>query len=147
MRHKHDCSNCKPLGEFKEYDLYFCEQGVMMPTVIARFGDNGPDYFSGLGFRSMEPLREAEMRAVKDGYILPMGAVIAGSRVRSYDFPDGREDCYVEGRVSRIEDGYAYINVDREVWKGCADETPKRPIVYAPLGVGSFSGKRAIVRI
>ena len=25
-RYQHDCEECKPLGEFEEYDLYFCEQ-------------------------------------------------------------------------------------------------------------------------
>jgi len=47
MRFKHDCNTCVPLGEFNEYDLYYCPNE---PTVIARFSDDGPDYKSGLEF-------------------------------------------------------------------------------------------------
>jgi len=36
----------------EHYDLYFCEQGTPgtpgLPTVIARYGDDGPDYKSGM---------------------------------------------------------------------------------------------------
>ena len=50
---KHDCSCCTFLGVTKYdneyYDLYFCA-GAGMPTVIARFSDEGPDYMSGMNF-------------------------------------------------------------------------------------------------
>lgn len=46
----HDCDSCTFLGclhrEGKTYDLYYCKRGG--PTVIARFGSEGPDYMSGL---------------------------------------------------------------------------------------------------
>lgn len=56
----HDCPNCNFLGTIevpahlkpgKEnvMDLYHCEQGGFSPTVIGRFGSDGPDYMSGLG--------------------------------------------------------------------------------------------------
>lgn len=48
--HKHDCDCCVSLGTVqkdKPYDLYFCEQNGLMPTVIARYGSDG-DYYSGL---------------------------------------------------------------------------------------------------
>lgn len=48
---KHDCPCCKFLGsEFlknEQFDLYFCEQNGKIPTVIARWGEDG-DYYSGL---------------------------------------------------------------------------------------------------
>lgn len=69
MRFAHDCSDCKPLGEFGGTDLYFCDQGGI-PTVIARYGENG-DYFSGLGLVEKIPeLAEAKKRAVEAGYLI-----------------------------------------------------------------------------
>ena len=62
VRHTHDCDKCYPLGELGEYDLYFCEQGGTLPTVIARYSSNGPDYMSGLP-SLLPPLQEAEKRA------------------------------------------------------------------------------------
>jgi hypothetical protein len=48
-RYKHDCNKCVFLGNYNEYDLYFCAIGNFMvePTVIARYGEDG-DYLSGL---------------------------------------------------------------------------------------------------
>ena len=68
MRYKHDCSRCKPLGTAAEYDLYFCSQTGNLPTVIARYGDEGHEYGSGLGMKSL-PLRIAELKARLAGYI------------------------------------------------------------------------------
>ena len=69
MRYEHDCANCKPLGEFDEFDLYFCEQGGVGPTVIARFGPDG-DYFSGMCFADAMPeLGEAKRRAIAAGLL------------------------------------------------------------------------------
>jgi hypothetical protein len=51
MRYTHDCEDCIPLGRHGKYDLYYCKQEAMgRPTLIARWGDNGPDYKSGMGF-------------------------------------------------------------------------------------------------
>lgn len=47
-RYKHDCETCAFLGHYNEYDLYYCSQGGT-PTVIARYGDEGPEYTSGMG--------------------------------------------------------------------------------------------------
>jgi hypothetical protein len=46
-RYQHDCSSCKFLGKYREFDLYFCKQ-ISIPTVIARYSDDGPDYYSGI---------------------------------------------------------------------------------------------------
>lgn len=70
---KHDCSQCTFLGRHRddyEYDLYHCEKSGL-PTIIARFGDYGSDYMSGMVFGIKEikngefnkPLAQAYMRA------------------------------------------------------------------------------------
>jgi hypothetical protein len=71
-RYRHDCEDCKPLGQFEQYDLYFCEQGFngQLNTVIARFSDRGADYISGLCFADQIPaIGEAKKRAEAQGYI------------------------------------------------------------------------------
>jgi len=72
-KYKHDCKECKFLGqyEFKSeiYDLYFCEQDGL-PTIIARYGDDGPEYISGLSFADrFEPLKEARERSIKQKFL------------------------------------------------------------------------------
>lgn len=70
---QHDCDKCQFLGryecrdyydEWERYDLYQCEG----KTVIARFGDDGPDFSSGLCFiESQLPLAVAYGRAMRLG--------------------------------------------------------------------------------
>ena len=45
----HDCERCTFLTTENEHDLYFCGQRGY-PTVIARYGNDGPEYKSGLIF-------------------------------------------------------------------------------------------------
>jgi len=45
-RFTHDCDGCKFLGQDEAHDFYFCPSS--MPTVIARYGNDGPEYTSGL---------------------------------------------------------------------------------------------------
>lgn len=49
-RWKHDCTKCKFLGQTiaggNVNDLYVCDQGMKAITLIARYSDNGPDYYS-----------------------------------------------------------------------------------------------------
>lgn len=48
---KHDCDNCLFLGRSTDFkhDLYFCEQpSGPFPTIIARYGAEGPQQKSGL---------------------------------------------------------------------------------------------------
>ena len=51
--YEHDCEQCKFLGNYElgkdKYDLYYCEQGAVQPTVIARYGE-GRLYMSGMAF-------------------------------------------------------------------------------------------------
>jgi hypothetical protein len=70
-RYPHNCSSCVPLGEHEEYDLYFCKQGGVMDTVIARYGVDG-EYVSGLSFGGYtgvydNPLKVAKVRAIEQG--------------------------------------------------------------------------------
>ena len=52
--YKHECSACIFLGSFQDNDLYFCKQGNI-PTVIARYGNNGSDYTSGMALAAYDP--------------------------------------------------------------------------------------------
>jgi hypothetical protein len=48
----HDCDACVYLGPFSadgvKYDLYWCKGGRTGSTVIGRYGNDGPQYCSGL---------------------------------------------------------------------------------------------------
>lgn len=70
-RYTHDCVDCEFLGEWKEYDLYFCTQGGVRATVIGRYGNEGPDYSSGLfcADERMPELAEAKKRAQERGLL------------------------------------------------------------------------------
>jgi hypothetical protein len=46
---KHDCEVCIFLGHHDDYDLYY-HPDMVMDTLIARFGDGGPEYASGIPF-------------------------------------------------------------------------------------------------
>lgn len=72
----HDCDQCVFLGQYKHplkdgtlepVDLYFCPAALGGPTVIARYGNEGPEYSSGISFglREGHVLREALIRALK----------------------------------------------------------------------------------
>lgn len=72
--HQHDCSCCHFLGRYRidqvEADLY-AHSGKHMPTVIARFSSDGPDYASGLysAYGNSPDLSEARRRAVLLGVL------------------------------------------------------------------------------
>lgn len=69
----HDCADCTYLGRHysdrqRISDLYVCKG--LMPTVIARFSDEGSDYTSGLCFvGGVGELTEAHRRAVARGLL------------------------------------------------------------------------------
>lgn len=69
-QYKHNCDKCRFLGPHEDLDLYFCLQGGGLPTVIARYGDNEPDYKSGLHTADYDDdLGEARKRAVEAGFL------------------------------------------------------------------------------
>lgn len=43
---EHDCDECTFVGHYKGIDIYTCPQNTM-PTVVARYGSDGPEYTSG----------------------------------------------------------------------------------------------------
>lgn len=63
-RFKHDCTACAYLGRHLSFDLYWCDQNGMLPTAIARYGNNGPDYLSGL-----------------DGHVVPLHPLWVAKRI------------------------------------------------------------------
>lgn len=69
-KYKHDCDCCNFLGHYEEHDLYYCSQDGGIPTVIARWGNDGHDYSSGLSFVNHIPvIAEASRRAIDKGYL------------------------------------------------------------------------------
>ncbi len=76
---QHDCEKCIFLGrygenyyntrsmqnEWIEYDLYHCGGETNWPTVIARYGNEGPQYSSGLS----AILGDEEFAKVHLGYL------------------------------------------------------------------------------
>lgn len=69
-RWMHYCADCRFLG-FADldllgpHDLYYCIQGTL-PTVIARYGNEEPEYISGMAIADEHPLLyEARERAIK----------------------------------------------------------------------------------
>jgi hypothetical protein len=70
--YNHDCEACTYLGHKQMHDLYYCDQGggSNMSTVIARHGDRGEDYISGLNSaRDNELLALAVVRAFRKGLL------------------------------------------------------------------------------
>lgn len=55
----HDCGFCRYLGHYRAHDLYFCkaqEAHYGMATVLARWGNDGPEYISGLAIAPLDPI-------------------------------------------------------------------------------------------
>lgn len=51
VAYAHHCPICSylatlDLGPEGVFDLYHCRQDIDLPTLIARFGDNGADYYT-----------------------------------------------------------------------------------------------------
>jgi hypothetical protein len=46
-RYTHDCDTCQYLGEYEEFDLYYCPR-ANRGSVIARYGNGGPEYASSM---------------------------------------------------------------------------------------------------
>lgn len=41
-QYRHDCTKCHFMGILEGHDIYTCKD-----TIVARYGDDGPDYISG----------------------------------------------------------------------------------------------------
>jgi hypothetical protein len=71
-RYEHDCDNCDFLGRHEEYDLYYHPNRPewYLPSVIARWSSDGPDYISGLAFVPQHSaLFECYLRATRAGLV------------------------------------------------------------------------------
>lgn len=71
---QHDCDGCTFLGTYQGSDLYACARNGVIDTVIHRFGNDGPEYGSGLLFAQrnlipelVEALRRAKALGMKEG--------------------------------------------------------------------------------
>ncbi len=68
--YKHDCPSCVFLGKHRGNDLYFCDQGHNIPTVVARFGDEEHEYTSSIELAEHYPeLKAALTLAVERGLV------------------------------------------------------------------------------
>ncbi len=71
-KYTHDCENCKFLGTHKDHDLYFCEdeKDGFFDTVIARYGNEGSEYKSGMIFaKEGHILFETKKRVLEMGLV------------------------------------------------------------------------------
>ena len=79
--YQHDeCNACHYLGTYQwsrpenlpddktDYDLYYCS-GADLATVVCRYGNDGPEYLSGMVFarQGIQPFAEAKRRAIEVG--------------------------------------------------------------------------------
>lgn len=60
-QYTHDCDECVFLDHYNGHDLYFCKRDSCGPTVIARYGNLGESYRSGLN----ASLPDKELRVAK----------------------------------------------------------------------------------
>lgn len=69
MRFTHDCDKCIPLGQQGLYDLYYHPSNQIF---IARYGNEGPDYKSGIALVGIDPeLTKAYDLAVEQNLTKP----------------------------------------------------------------------------
>jgi hypothetical protein len=69
-RFRHDCNWCHFLGHHDGHDLYYCDEGNPIPTVIARYGNLSHEYESGLALAGLFPaIREAKRQAQLKGLL------------------------------------------------------------------------------
>ena len=63
VRYMHDCDKCHFLGVLQDHDIYTCHD-----TIVARYGDGGPDYVSGDNMVSFQtPHGRVRLRFDKPG--------------------------------------------------------------------------------
>lgn len=76
-RYEHDCEQCVYLGQEDDFDLYYCNK-ISIPTVIARYSPNGPDYLSGMPYPNQKqgPLVAARKLAAIKGFTLEPEKVV-----------------------------------------------------------------------
>jgi len=68
LRYTHDCSNCHYLGQYLNYDLYFCPNNDDNTTIVCRYGDSVGDYNSGLDISFTKILKEMKNETCDSNY-------------------------------------------------------------------------------
>ena len=69
---QHDCNSCIFLGNYKGCDLYICKKHSGLHSLIAREGNEGSEYRSGLwGYVHNNLYREIHKRALARGVVSP----------------------------------------------------------------------------
>lgn len=105
------------LAHFQEHDLYFDPQ-TGVPTIIARFGDEGPDYISGLHLAASNPvIAEGRRLAVERGLLhLPedFDLVLKGWSPRSN--PTSLVPSIVTRHVHQLDDGELGYEIRLQKW-------------------------------
>lgn len=138
---EHDaCEFCRFVGHLDGRDIWKCTQGGNLPTVIARYGDDGPEYSSGqtmnIGGFVIEALREdaPSLNVEVDDTImgLPIEAVGIGIAVAIKDMV-GIKDPYDDLSIPASEviddwetlppDARAKAVVDRMIGRIQADDS------------------------
>ena len=81
--YEHDCKSCHYLGQYEDNDLYYCDQMLLGPTVIARYGNLGSSYTSGLALSPLDHrLMEAKRRASAVG-LLPKSCMTVAEQIEA----------------------------------------------------------------
>lgn len=119
--YQHDCQNCEFLGHWFGYDVWICySQGDPFPTgsIIARFGNDGPDYDSGpveVVFRQSQ-MQDGKIGLV-DGKIIPYAEWLFSNERSSTQAMALGILCH----YTKIAKGYQHLQ--RKVSHGCTDMT------------------------
>lgn len=86
---QHDCDNCEYLGKFFDMDVYLCrpsDRGILGGSIIARYSDEAPDYYSSPISVLRPQLEDPEHRIGLgvDGPSMPMQEWLFSSEVCTY---------------------------------------------------------------
>lgn len=114
-RYPHDCAECHFLGEYREYDLYFCPKE---PTIIARHGQDG-DYLSGIEFGEM-------------AYVFPLAKALALAKERDL-YLDIKEEILLpeNSKTLYIVQGMTGLGQDVRTWPVRCFRDPMTANTYA----------------
>ena len=133
----HDSECCIYLGQFDAsheagwgmVDLYVCPTQVFGPTVIARFGNDGPEYGSGLTFaRTSRKYAEAVRRALAGNHLTDPEHVKKFEEVLAEFDANNQVTYWRNPTESEIKFGHGAIHYREFKWSECtkADGTLKK---------------------
>jgi hypothetical protein len=91
-RFVHDCDNCHFLGHYKskqtgeDFDLYYCANSGVYGTTLARFGNEGSEYASGICFYNQCDYHAEAVRRAYQRDILPVERLrlLVSERLKSH---------------------------------------------------------------